>query len=174
MSKIEKIYDAVDDFGLITSLEASRLGMSNAELVQQAAKGKLVRVARGVYRMPVWPAQPEAPYATAVKAVGEDAFLYGESVVALLNLAPTNPTFTLVASPKRIRRNLGNGAKVIQITGVTPVMIEGIHCQPIASAIAAAATTMGSLRALDAAREARTRGLISCDELSWIEREVFA
>lgn len=80
MAKIDLIYEAVDDFGLITSAEAADLGMSRAEMVQQEKLGKLVRVARGVYRMPIWPSQPQAPYAIAVKAAGEDAFLYGESV----------------------------------------------------------------------------------------------
>ena len=41
MSKTDYIYDAVDDFGLITSAEAKELGVSNAELVQQARRGKL-------------------------------------------------------------------------------------------------------------------------------------
>lgn len=86
--KIDLIYEAVDDFGLITSAEAADLGMSRAEMVQQEKLGKLVRVARGVYRMPIWPSQPQAPYAIAVKAAGEDAFLYGESVVALRGLPP--------------------------------------------------------------------------------------
>lgn len=60
MAKIDDIYEAVDDFGLITSAEAAELGMSRAEMVQQEKLGKLVRVARGVYRMPIWPSQPIA------------------------------------------------------------------------------------------------------------------
>ncbi|WP_294420658.1 hypothetical protein, partial [uncultured Senegalimassilia sp.] len=35
MAKIDYIYEAVDDFGLITSAEAADLGMSRAEMVQQ-------------------------------------------------------------------------------------------------------------------------------------------
>ena len=53
MAIIDDIYGNVDDFGLITSAESRELGISNAELVQQARRGKLVRVARGVYRMSV-------------------------------------------------------------------------------------------------------------------------
>ena len=51
MAIIDKIYDAVDDFGMITSAEARKLGLSSTELVQQSRRGKLVRVARGVYRI---------------------------------------------------------------------------------------------------------------------------
>ncbi len=161
MSKIDDIYDAVDDYGLITSAEAAALGMSNAEMVQQAAAGKLVRVGRGVYRMPVWPFQKEAPYAIAVKSAGDGAFLYGESVVALLELAPTDPTKMWIAVPKRTRRNLGNGTRLVQTRDFTSVLLDGIPCQPIAEAIISAVSTMGWKRAVQAAKEALRQGLIS-------------
>lgn len=172
MAKIDIIYDAVDDFGLITSAEAAQLGMSNAELVQQASMGKLVRVARGVYRMPVWPFQPEAPYAIAVKAAGDGAFLFGESVVALLGLAPTDPAKVWVGTPRRNRRDLGKGMRLVQATGVEPVMIEAIPCQPVEEAIVGAASTMGATRAIEAAREASARGIISERDAARIESEL--
>lgn len=172
MAKIESIYDAVDDFGLITSAEAAALGMSNAEVVQQANMGRLVRVARGVYRMPVWPFQPEAPYAIAVKAAGEGAFLYGESVVALLELVPTDPAKMWVASPERRRRDLGSGARIVQVAGIRPVLVRGVPCQPVPAAISAAAKTMGSERAIAAALEALKRGIITRDDADAIEKEL--
>lgn len=172
MAKIDLIYEAVDDFGLITSAEAADLGMSRAEMVQQEKLGKLVRVARGVYRMPIWPSQPQAPYAIAVKAAGEDAFLYGESVVALLGLAPTDSTKIRLASPKRCRRDLGPGVTMKHVTGTCPVHLEGIACQPIPDAIEAAAQTMGPLRAGKALRKALEEGYITQDEASRIEKEL--
>ncbi len=172
MAKIDDIYNAVDDFGLITSAEAAELGMSRAEMVQQERAGKLVRVARGVYRMPVWPSQPQAPYAIAVKAAGDGAFLCGESVVALLGLVPTDPTKMRLASPRRCRRDLGAGVTVEKAAGVTPTYIEGIACQPLPDAIIAASKTMGVARALEAAGEALARGYITRDEEERIQREV--
>ncbi len=172
MAKIDDIYDAVDDFGLITSAEAAGLGMSRAEMVQQERAGKLVRVARGVYRMPVWPSQPQAPYAIAVKAAGDGAFLYGESVVALLGLAPTDPTKMRLASPRRCRRDLGSGVTVEKATGVAPVYFEGVACQPLSDAIVTALKTMGIARALGAAEEALARGYITKDDEEQIRREV--
>lgn len=166
MGKIEYIYSSVDDFGLITSAEAADLGMSNAELVQQAQKGRLVRVARGVYRMPVWPSQPEAPYAVAVKAAGEGAFLYGESVVALLQLAPTDPSKMWVASPKRVRRSLGEGVRLVRVPDAEPVWLEGVLCQPLSEALICASKTMGVARAWQAALEARAEGYVSDAELT--------
>ena len=169
MAKIDEIYAAVDDFGLITSAEAAELGMSNAEMVQQAAMGKLVRVGRGVYRMPIWPHQKAAPYAIAVKTAGEGAFLYGESVVALLELAPTDPTKMWVAAPKRVRKNLGEGTELIRVDNIVPIWIEGIPCQPVAEAITSSAATIGPKRAKQAAGEALLQGYITEAELLGIE-----
>ena len=172
MAKIDDIYDAVDDFGLITSAEAVDLGMSRAEMVQQEKMGKLVRVARGVYRMPVWPSQPQAPFAIAVKAAGGGAFLCGESVIALLELAPTDPTRMRLASPRRCRRDLGVGVTVEKMAGVNPVYIEGIACQPLPDAIVDAARTMGTARALEAASEALSRGYITKSDEERIREEI--
>lgn len=164
MAKIDNIYNAVDDFGLIASFEAAELGMSNAELVQQARMGKLVRVARGVYRMPVWPFQVQAPYAIVVKAAGEGACLYGESVVALLGLAPTDPTKMWVAVRKRTRRSIGSGTKIVLVKGIDPVTIEGVPCQPVADALVCAAASIGAERVRLAATEALRQGYITRDE----------
>ncbi|NLH91168.1 MAG: type IV toxin-antitoxin system AbiEi family antitoxin domain-containing protein [Atopobium sp.] len=57
MAKIDDIYSAADDYGLVTSTDARALGVCDAEVVQYAARGRLERVARGVYRVPVWPYQ---------------------------------------------------------------------------------------------------------------------
>ena len=172
MAKIDKIYESVDDFGLITSAEAEEFGMSNAEMVQQAAKGKLERVARGVYRMPVWPSQEQDPYAIAVKAAGGGACLFGESVIAMLQLAPTNPSKIWVASPRRNRRNLGKDIKIVKQTGFRSELIEGVECQPVADAIVSAAQTLGRKRALDAANKARFEGFITKREAATIEKEL--
>lgn len=183
MTKATRIYDAVDGFGLITSARAAELGMSNAELVQQARMGRFTRVARGVYRVSVWPPQPEAPYAIAVKAVGDEALLYGESVVALLDLAPTDTSTIWVATPKRVRRTIDISAeiirsseaapasvKIIRSREIDPVSIKGIPCQPIADAIISASTTMGINRAREALVEAVHRGYITRVERADTER----
>ena len=77
--------------------------------------GKLLRVGRGVYRVPAWPHQESALYAEAVKRVGEGAYPYGESVVALLGLAPTDPSTIWVASPRRVRRSLGRAGGYVRL-----------------------------------------------------------
>lgn len=166
MAKIDNIYNAVDDFGLITSAEARRLGMSNAELVQLARRGKLQRVGRGVYRMPVWPYQEAAPYAIAVKSAGPNAYLYGESVVALLGLAPIDPGRMWIASPSRVRRSLGEGVHLMeqQQPNARVEYYEGVPSQYAADAIRESVGTMGRVRVQQAAEEAVRLGYITQSE----------
>lgn len=170
MAKIDDIYDAVDDYGLITSLEARNLGVSNSELVQYATRNKLVRMARGVYRVPVWPYQEHAPYAIAVKAAGPSAYLYGESVVALLALGPTDPRVIWVASPKRIRRHLGGGIRLVTCSSPhKTVLYEGIPCLNAGEALVVALPTMGANRTMKAGIAAERLGYISHTERLAIE-----
>lgn len=173
MTITDRIYDAVDDFGLITSAEAKEIGVPNAELVQQARRGKLVRVARGVYRMPIWPYQEMAPYAIAVKSVGSDARLFGESVIALLGLAPTNPGRMWVASPRRARRSVGEDVCIARCRSDDPVRLyDGVPSQPVADAIASAVATMGVDRAMDAAEEALRQGYITKTDHNRLSKEL--
>lgn len=173
MPIIEDIYENVDDFGLITSSEAKMLGVPNTELVQQARRGKLVRVGRGVYRVAVWPYQEQAPYAIAVKAAGENAYLYGESVLALLGLVPTDPRRIWIASPDRVRRSLGEGTVVMdRQVGEATALYEGIPCQRVASAIRAAVPAVGKARAEKAAEAALEGGYITEEEKGFIVEEL--
>ena len=174
MAIIDEIYRAVDDHGLITSAEARELGISDAELVQQARRGKLLRVGRGVYRVPAWPYQESAPYAEAVKRVGEGAYLYGESVVALLGLAPTDPSKIWVASPRRVRRSLGNGVRVVDRRPGATTFYDGVPSQPVADALrsAVAVGTMDRERCLAAAGEAERLGYLTEAERNSLEKEL--
>ena len=118
--------------------------MSNAELVQQAKAGKLVRVARGVYRMPVWPSQPQAPFAIAVKAAASGpsstespsspySSWHPRTIQDVGRHAEPRP-----AGPRERRQDRQIRCRA--------TWIDGVPCQPLAAAIACAAQTMGADR----------------------------
>lgn len=173
MAKIDDIYNAVDDFGLISSAEAKKLGVPNAELVQFSRRGKLQHVGRGVYRMPIWPYQEAAPYAIAVKSAGPNAYLYGESVLALLGLVATNPTHIWIASPNRVRRKIGKDVHVIERQpDAKTTYYEGVPSQLATDAIRVAANTIGRIRALQASEEALRQGYITQNEKEALEKEL--
>lgn len=161
MGRIDIIYDNVDDFGLITSAEARDLGFSNSDLVQFARRGKLERVAQGVYKIPVWPYQEECAYAIAVKAAGEGSFLYGESVVALLGLGATDPRKLWIGVVRRTRRCLGDHVALVVDESVTPTCYLGVPAQPLSDALVVARESMGLSRVMAAANEARRLGYLT-------------
>src|SRR5215471_5853287 len=52
--------------GLVTAAEARSLGITDSVLARLTQRGKLERVARGVYRIPYFPADPFSQYREAV------------------------------------------------------------------------------------------------------------
>lgn len=108
-----------------------------------------------------------------MRAAGERAYLYGESVIALLGLAPTDPTRMWVASPDRVRRGIGDGVTVLGMRPEARIdYYDGVRCQHVADAIVAAAPRIGADRALDAAAAACREGHITKSELEELEGSI--
>lgn len=172
MGRIDTIYGNVDDFGLITSAEARKLGFSSSDLVQFARRGKLERVAQGVYKVPMWPYQEESVYAIAVKAAGEGAFLYGESVIALLGLGATDPRKMWLGVARRTRRCLGDYVTLVIDERTAPTYYRGVPTQPLPDALVAACESMGTTRVMEAAAEARRLGCLTADDYDRVVGEI--
>ena len=103
--------------------------------------------------------------------VGETAYLRGASVVAMLNLAPTNPGLIYVGSERRVRRRLPNGFRVKDRTTCETTEYEGyegIRCQRLADALKTARDegAMEADRIADAAANANEKGLLTDEESS--------
>ena len=176
MNSYDVIYDeAIDNYGIITSSKAKSLGVSNMALVQLARRGRLVHLGRGIYRLAQYVPSDLDDYAHAVTSAGKNAFLYGESVLALLGLAPTNPSWIYVASPMRSRRKLPPGIILRRASGdEQETHIEGIACQPVGKAILASTATVSRERLVAATREAYSKGFIGKSESVAITRKLGA
>lgn len=174
MTKYEDIFDiAADNHGLITSAQAREAGITNNELVQYAKRGRVTKVGHGLYQLTQWVPEQNDAYAWAVMSVGPSAVLYGESVIAMLGLAPTNPTRTFVATPRRCRRALPENLKVEWVDGIEPGAIyDGIPCQSAYDAIIACKGKMLPERLLAAAETARKQGFVSKQEFRSLKKEL--
>lgn len=173
MTKFDDIWEAATDaHGLITSAEARELGVSNHELVEYARRGRLERVGHGVYRLARRAPEAADAYALAVRLAGPGAYLYGESVMALLRLVPTDPSRVFVATPRRVRRSLPDGIRVVRVPGGEPgTLYDGIPSQRAAAAIRSAEPVVGRTRLVEAAREGRRLGYLRGGELESLEEE---
>ena len=163
MTYYDDIYElAVDQHYLITTEQARQAGIPSAELRKLAQRGRLTRIGHGLYRLSRYVPSEEDSYATAVAMLGSGARLYGESVIALLDLAPTNPAHVFVATPNRVRRRLPGNVIIRSVdedAQVTRYM--GIASQSVEDAILSARESMMPSRLRDAADRARELGYIS-------------
>ena len=163
MKNYDAIYEyAADNYGLITSSEAKTLGIPNAELVKLAHRGRLRRLGHGVYRLTHYIPTAYDKYAEAVALVGNGAIIYGESVLAMHNLALVNPAAIQVAVLGRIRKNLPEYIKIVYPEkAYDEVTYEGIPSQSVFEAILVCKNIVISERLIEATGEAKRQGLIS-------------
>ena len=153
---------AEGNFGLVTYAEAKRIGVGIREIDRWIDAGRLERVARGVYRVSSIAPSGLDVFAVAVETIGPEAYLYGESVIAMLHLAPTNPTWLYVASPKRIRKAVSANLKVVRgDVGYEFANYDGIRSQRLEDAIRACRGYMRPDRRIAAVREGVLQGYLT-------------
>ena len=163
MTFYDEIYEfASDSYGLITSEQAKSMGISDKEMSRLTKDGRLRRLGRGVYRIKHYTPTPNDPYAEAITLVGSDAYLFGESVIAMHGLAPTNPARVFVATINRVRKTLPSTIRIIYRKAKdTITFYDGIPSQTIPDAILSCRKTMMTDRLVDATKNAKINGLIT-------------
>ena len=98
---------------------------------------------------------------------------YGESVLAMFALCPTNPAKMHIGTPRRIRRKLPEGMKVVQREDAKDVTeYEGIPSQTVGAAISSCVGKIMPDRLREAVWEAWRQGLLRKDEAEKLDREV--
>ena len=158
VSAYERIYnDTIDNYGIITVSRAKALGISTMTLVMLEKRGRLSRLAHGVYRIDKYVPTEYDVYACSVAKVDENAYVWGPSVLAMKKLCATDPGVVYVASNRRIRKKLPSNIKVV-VGDVSDriELIEGIRAQSVEQAIEASRGFIMSER-LEEARNAATK-----------------
>ncbi|MGV8083717.1 MAG: type IV toxin-antitoxin system AbiEi family antitoxin domain-containing protein [Coriobacteriia bacterium] len=174
MTYYDRVYErAVDNYGLITTAEARTLGVPSIDLVKMARRGKLYRVGHGVYRLTRYVPTEFDKYAEAVTLVGEGSYVYGESVLAMFDLAFVNPRRITVATPARVRKALPTYIEVVSAKADTEVtQYEGVPSQSVADAFRTSRRTVMTERLLPAVEDARRQGLVSEREAKELKKEI--
>lgn len=176
-----KAYDAIFDeaigyYGLFRSSQAKSLGISGSAILSLAKRGRLVRVAHGLYRIDKYVPQPDGldAYAIAVARVGENAYLWGPSVLQAHRLCPTDPAKIYVATSARFRGNIPDGIILKTVTRSAEIgFIGGIRAQPVGKAIVSSQHLLMFDRLLDAVDSAKGQGLISEKEAHDTLKELY-
>lgn len=163
---------ASDCHGYFTAAAARKAGIKSFELDRWMKIGRLEKPARGVYRVANYPPSAIEPYALAVLATGERAAIYGESVLGMLNLIPTNPSWIHVATPVRTRRNVGHGIKIVTARIDAVENDDGVPRQRVADAIRATRGSVRQDRRIRAAEEGFRQGYILEPEYRKLVKEL--
>ncbi|MDJ1370789.1 type IV toxin-antitoxin system AbiEi family antitoxin domain-containing protein [Gulosibacter molinativorax] len=156
---------ALDQYGYVTTRDAVAAGVPAVELPKLAARGGLQNVVYGLYRVPDIPPTRFDQFAEALLRVGPEAYLHGESVLALLELADVNPRQIQVATPRRARSKLPAFVDLTWVKNeVRTLMYEGIESQPLVDALLECGGRIENDRLLVAAKQARSAGLLTTTE----------
>src|SRR5882724_10206078 len=111
-SRLEELLPlAEQNDGLVTASQARALGIKDSVLARLTQRGKLERVARGVYRIPYFPADRLSQYREAVlwaraSQGPEQVALSHETALGVYGISDVNPSRVHLTVPKdaRLRR----------------------------------------------------------------------
>ncbi len=164
---------ALGEYGFITTKEAVAAGVPAVELRKLAARGALVNVAYGIYRVPDAPGSPFDQFAEALLRAGGGAYLRGDSVLALFGLADVNPRKIRVVAPKRTRAKMPAFMEVTAPPrGEAPHLTryEGLLAMRVADAILDCRGRIERERLVHAVAEARQQGLLRTAEVRRVRK----
>lgn len=126
--------------GLVTRQQAiDELDVDPAAFDAFVARGRLERVARGIYRYPRLPGVEHEPYQVALLRTGDpDAALSHETALAIHDISDVNPTryHVTVPRPRRIRRS-DNDRYVVHVQRLTPRQVTWWQQMPVVTPTAA-------------------------------------
>lgn len=164
---------ALDQYGYVTTRDATAAGVPAKELPKLAARGGLENIAYGLYRVPDVPPTRYEQFAEALLRVGEGAYLHGESVLALLGLGDVNPRRIRVATSRRARPRLPGFVELTKVRGGVSVRLyEGLASQSVADALVECRGRIETKSLLDTAEQARGEGLLTTAEWQWVREEI--
>ncbi|MBK5222085.1 MAG: type IV toxin-antitoxin system AbiEi family antitoxin domain-containing protein [Acidimicrobiia bacterium] len=169
-----RLFDrALDQYGYVTTENARDLGIPPVELRKLAARGGLEPIAYGVYRFEDVPRTPLDHYMEAVLRVGDDAYLTGDAVLALHDLALVNPRRVRVGTRRRARPKLPATIELVKddVEDDEITSYEGIPAVTVARALRDCRSQIMGDRFLDAINSAERRGLLRRDEAAHLRAE---
>lgn len=141
--------------------------MPPGELRKLSSRGGLEHVGRGLYRFEDIPRTGRDQFMEAILRVGPEAYLQGEAVLALHDLALVNPRRIHVATPRRDRRRHPDFLHVERrsLPAGERAVYEGIPATTVARALLDCRGVIMDERLIEAAKEASRVGLLRRHEL---------
>jgi predicted transcriptional regulator of viral defense system len=154
---------AAEHHGIVTTQQAEDAGVPGVEVRKLAGRGALTRIGHGVYRHTGVPADEWTELTATLARVGENAFLEGDTVLAMFNLALVNPPKIFIGTPHRRRTKPPQHTVVTfrpQVTEDDLTIYEGLRCVTVRRALLDGVPHLLGERVLQAVTDAKRRELI--------------
>ncbi|MGB8014140.1 MAG: type IV toxin-antitoxin system AbiEi family antitoxin domain-containing protein [Terriglobales bacterium] len=182
-SRIEELLPlAEQNDGLVTAAQARALGITDSILARLTQRGKLERVARGVYRIPYFPADRLSQYREAVLWARashgpEQVALSHETALSVYGISDVNPSRVHLTVPKNARLRRQKPKWIVIHRGELPptdvTTHEGLPVTTVAKSVLDMMEATGrSGLARQAIKDARKEGFISAAELRRLTRQL--
>lgn len=182
---------AAEQRGFVTPADAEAVEVNPVELRKMAARGRLERVAHGVYRIKAFPHRPNDELMVAVLWTGKRGAIAGQTALGLHELCDVNPRRIDLVVPIEYRpRKAGGeqyriiharlGARDVELVEDIPVVLPTVAIEQAIAAhidprlIEQAITTGRRLGHLDVGDEERLRELQAGELLRPAKRRAHA
>ncbi|MFZ0536734.1 MAG: type IV toxin-antitoxin system AbiEi family antitoxin domain-containing protein [Candidatus Sulfotelmatobacter sp.] len=173
---------AEENEGFVTAAQARSLGIKDSVLARLTQRGKLQRVARGVYRIPYFPSDRLGQYREAILWARADSgpkkiALSHETALAVYGISDANPPRVQITVPKsaRLRRRRPKWVEIhhADLRASDIVNREGLPVTTIEKAISQLLEETGRVGlARGALKDARKQGYISAEKASALTRRL--
>jgi predicted transcriptional regulator of viral defense system len=182
-SRLEELLPlAEQNDGLVTASEARGLGITDSVLARLTQRGKLERVARGVYRIPYFPADRLSQYREAVLWARashgpEQVALSHETALGIYGISDVNPSRVHLTVPKRARLRRRKPKWIVIHRGELRASDVTTHeSLPVTTVARSVLDLMGATGRVGVARQAikdaRREGYISAAERNRLTRQI--
>lgn len=163
---------ALDQYGYVTTRDAADADVPAVELRKLAARGALINISYGLYRLADARPTEYDQFAEALLRVGDGAYLRGDAVLALHHLALVNPRRIRVGVTRRVRTDLPEfiDLREEEMPESDLTDYEGLRSTTVAVALLDCRAHVMTERLLDAARQARGEGLLTGRQYARVRR----
>src|SRR3984957_14778548 len=180
-SRIDELLPfAEENEGFVTAAQARSLGIKDSVLARLTQRGKLHRVARGVYRIPYFPSDRLGQYREAILWARADSgpkkiALSHETALAVYGISDANPSRVQITVPKRARLRRPKWVEIhhSDLRASDIVNREGLPVTTIEKTISQLVEETGRVGlARGALKDARKQGYISAEKASALTRHL--
>lgn len=182
-SRMNELFDLAEaNDGLFTSKQARDMGIKDSVLVRLAQRGRLVRAARGVYRIAHYPPDRFAQYREAVLWAQashgpEQIALSHDTALAIFGFSDVNPAKVHLTVPKSARlRREKPGWIVIHRAALAPHEITQHEAIPVTSPERTVIDALKATHRVDLARQAiadaRREGFLNSEQTTRLRKQV--